>query len=126
MLGLTLILSIYVIFNLLRKTEKLEESFTNNQEYIRIISKAISESNDKLKDLDQKGTFKSDDEIGWFFKNILYIQEILNQYNINEEEKNPPGARQIPYEPKHFTDGNFTYIPYNPEVGEEEKKAKNY
>ena len=48
----------YTTINLLRKVEKLEE-------------------------IDGKGFFKSDDEIGWFFENIKYIQETLSQYKNN-------------------------------------------
>ncbi|MCK9273168.1 hypothetical protein M0P65_06505 [Candidatus Gracilibacteria bacterium] len=42
-----------------------------------------------LNDIDKKGIFASDDEIGWFFKNIQLIQDELNgfQFRINPESK---------------------------------------
>ena len=107
----------YIISNLLRKVETLEEKYEENQIYINSISKNIGESNEKLKELDAKGVFKGDDEIGWFFKNILYIQEILNQYNLNEKTKSTP-TNNSPV--------NYDYIPFDPNFGKEEKEAKNY
>jgi hypothetical protein len=69
-----LILSGYVISNLLKKVEKLET-------FIAAISDNIQSANDRLKEIDEKGTFSSDDEIGWFFENIKEIQETLNGFN---------------------------------------------
>jgi len=111
----------YVITNLLKKVETLEERYEENQIYMNSLSKAIGDSNLKLKELDEKGTFKGDDEIGWFFKSILYIQEILNQYNLNEKEKQK-GGTSAPITPTEYN-----YRPYqDPTFGQEEKEAKNY
>jgi hypothetical protein len=38
--------------------------------YIQNISTLMSESNRKIKEIDSKQIFESDDEIGWFFKGI--------------------------------------------------------
>ena len=37
----------------------------------------------KLKEIDAKGTFDSDDEIGWFFKSIKELQNKINQFKID-------------------------------------------
>lgn len=34
----------------------------------------------ELNKIDDKGTFKSDDEIGFFFEKIQFLQKILNSY----------------------------------------------
>ena len=34
----------------------------------------------KLKKIDQRGAFKSDDEIGWFFNEVKIIQNDLSQF----------------------------------------------
>ena len=39
--------------------------------------------NEKLKEIDAKGSFESDDEVGFFFKHILFIQGELNKFKTN-------------------------------------------
>jgi hypothetical protein len=72
----------YVIWNLLRKNEKLEDAIKQRDNYIQNISIIMSESDKKLKEIDSRQIFESDDEIGWFFKGIKEIQELINEYNI--------------------------------------------
>jgi len=74
----------YVIWNLLKKNEKLEDTNIQQDDYIQNISILMSESNRKIKEIDSKQIFESDDEIGWFFKGIKEIQELINEYNINK------------------------------------------
>ena len=52
--------------------------------YLSKIDVAIKESDKKLKEIDEKDSFKSDDEIGWFFIEIKKIQMILNEFTIKE------------------------------------------
>jgi len=73
---------IYIIFNLLKKNEKLEDIAVKQNEYINSISTIIKESDRKLSEIDSKGIFQSDDEIGWFFKQVKEIQDIINEYKI--------------------------------------------
>jgi cell division protein FtsL len=74
----------YVIWNLLKKNERLEDTNVQQDDYIQNISTLMSESNRKIKEIDSKQIFESDDEIGWFFKGIKEIQELINEYNINK------------------------------------------
>jgi cell division protein FtsL len=60
----------YVIWNLLKKNERLEDANIQQDDYIQNISTLMSESNRKIKEIDSKQIFESDDEIGWFFKGI--------------------------------------------------------
>ena len=73
----------YIIWNLMRKNEKLEDALNKRDEYIDAMSILMSESNRRIKEIDSKQIFESDDEIGWFFKGIKEIQELINEYNIN-------------------------------------------
>ena len=73
----------YIIWNLLKKNEKQEDIINTQNEYIQTISTIMSESNKKIKEIDSKQIFQSDDEIGWFFKGIKEIQDLINEYNIN-------------------------------------------
>ena len=74
---LTIITTIlgFALFNLLKKNEVLED-FISKQ------SDAINECDVRLKQIDTRGTFSSDDEIGWFFKEVKKIQEALNEFTL--------------------------------------------
>ena len=72
----------YVIWNLLRKNEKLEDMNVVQDNYISNISTIMTESNKKIKEIDSKQIFQSDDEIGWFFQGIKEIQDLINEYNV--------------------------------------------
>ena len=70
--------------NLLRKNEKQEDILAEYLNYLDRLSKTIEASDKKLKEIDQKGTFSSDDEVGQFFKSIQQIQEIMNDFKLKE------------------------------------------
>lgn len=80
---LTILLG-FTTYNLLRKNEKQEDVLVEYLTYLDRISKAIEASDKKLKEIDQAGTFKSDDEVGHFFKSVQQIQDILNDFKIKE------------------------------------------
>jgi hypothetical protein len=90
MILLVIILSILVVilgyttFNLLRKNEKQEDILAGYMSYLNKISDIIQTSNKKLEEIDAKGSFKSDDEIGFFFQSILAIQDVLNSFDIRK------------------------------------------
>ena len=70
----------YTTINLLFKNEQAEDMVISQQKYISSISEIIKNSEKRLKEIDEKEVFKSDDEIGWFFNEIKKIQNILTQY----------------------------------------------
>ena len=72
----------YTTYNLLKKNEKAEDILFSYKEYMTKVSDAIEQSRKKLKEIDSQGTFESDDEIGWFFKKVQLIQDILDQYQL--------------------------------------------
>ncbi len=74
----------YTTFNLLRKNEKQEDILTGYMVYLNKVSKIIDESDRKLKEIDHRGSFKADDEIGFFFESVKSIQTILNSFNIKD------------------------------------------
>ncbi len=82
-LGVLVVILGYTTFNLLRKNEKAEDIILSQNTFIDKIDEHISFSNDRLKQIDQKGAFKSDDEIGWFFNEIKTIQNDLSQFKKN-------------------------------------------
>ena len=68
----------------MKKNEKLEDAINKRDTYIDSISNLMTESNRKIKEIDSKQIFESDDEIGWFFKGIKEIQDLINEYNIKK------------------------------------------
>ena len=79
-LALVVVILGYTTINLLIKVEKSEDIITSQQEQLSTIKEIIKNSDKKLREIDEKETFKSDDEIGWFFNEIKKIQNILSQY----------------------------------------------
>ena len=74
----------YTTYNLLRKNEKQEDVLAAYLLYMDNLSKIIEHSSERLKKIDSKGTFESDDEIGWFFEQIKVIQERLNNFKLTD------------------------------------------
>ena len=72
----------YVIWNLLRKVEKAEDILVEYITYIDKFSRIIESSDVILRRIDKKGAFSSDDEVGFFFKNIQEIQQALNTFKV--------------------------------------------
>jgi len=68
-------------FLLIRRNRALEEAVTQQREYIDAISIIVNNSNEKLKELDTLGAFEADDEVGTFFKNLMEIQTLINDFN---------------------------------------------
>lgn len=73
----------YTTWNLLRKNEKAEDIITNYEGYMTKFSDALTRSEQRLKEVDARGTFSSDDEIGFFFTTVRSLQEQLNQFRVN-------------------------------------------
>ena len=72
----------YALFNILKKCEKYEDTIFSYQKYFQDFSNLINISDQKIKEIDFRGTFSSDDEVGYFFKQLKYIQEQLNNFKI--------------------------------------------
>jgi hypothetical protein len=74
----------FTTFNLLKKNEKQEDILAGYMTYLNKISDTIEITDKKLKEVDYKGSFKSDDEVGFVFEQIKSIQTILNAFIIKE------------------------------------------
>ena len=75
----------YVVYNLNRKVIKQEEVIEYQVGYLRNVAYLISESKIYVEQLDEKGTFRSDDEVGVFFNFMKEIQETINDYRLPED-----------------------------------------
>ena len=67
--------SFFIIRNLILRNERLED-------FIAKQSEAIQACDQRLKEVDDKGIFYADDQIGFFFKEVQKIQEALNEFTL--------------------------------------------
>ena len=75
LIAIILTSSFFIIKNLIVKNEILED-FISKQ------SEAIEACDKRLKQIDDKGIFESDDQIGWFWGEMKKIQEALNEFTL--------------------------------------------
>ena len=76
-LGLVAITLGWTTFNLTRKVERLET-------WIESYAQRVIDTQDTLKEIDDKGSFEADDEIGVVFQSIKETIDELNE--ITQEE----------------------------------------
>jgi hypothetical protein len=81
-LGILVVILGYTTINLLKKNEKMLEIIINQNSYIAEFSKQLDISDKRLQDIDSKGIFKGDDEIGWIFDQIKVLQTSLSRFKI--------------------------------------------
>jgi len=74
-------LLVFFGYRLIKKNNQLYNIVFKQQQYIDAISIIITNSSEKLNELDINGAFKSDDEVGQFFTNLTEIQKILDNFN---------------------------------------------
>lgn len=74
----------FTTINLLRKNEKQEDILTGYITYLDQFSRIIEFSDEKMKKIDEKGIFKSDDEIGFMYEQIKELQKILSNFRIDK------------------------------------------
>ena len=83
-LGVLVVILGFTTWNLLSKTEKQEDLIINYDTFINEYSKQLDIADKRLKEIDEKDLFKSDDEIGWFFKNLKGLQNDLSKFKQNQ------------------------------------------
>ena len=88
-LSLSVVVLGFTTFNLLRKVERYEDELNKRQdaiisyqEYINGLGSTVEFMNKRIKEIDAKGTFSSDDEVGFFFSRLKMLNDMLRPYNI--------------------------------------------
>jgi hypothetical protein len=81
-LSLIIIALSFTTYNLLKKNEKCEDVIKSYEDYMVNLSTTIEFADAKLKEIDFKGTFEGDDEVGFFFKTLQFLQEQLNNFKV--------------------------------------------
>ena len=84
-LAAVLVVAFYVIWNLYRKVAKQEDIIEYQVDYLRKVSYLIQESKVYIEQLDEKGTFRSDDEVGVFFNFMKEIQDSINAFRLPDD-----------------------------------------
>ena len=83
-LGVLVVVLGFTTFNLLRKNEKQEDILAGYVTYLDQLSRTIELSDEKLKKIDERGIFKSDDEIGFMYEQIKELQRILSNFRVEK------------------------------------------
>ena len=88
-LSLLVVVLGFTTFNLLKKTERYEDELNRRQdaiisyqEYINGLGSTVEFVNKRIKEIDAKGTFSSDDEVGFFFDRLKMLNDMLKPYNV--------------------------------------------
>ena len=79
-LGVYSVISIFVIINLTRKVEQLEE-------WGELLATRVTWVQNKFKEIDSKEIFESDDEVGTIFSALKDVSQVLNEV-LEEEDQN--------------------------------------
>jgi uncharacterized protein YoxC len=88
-LSLLVVVLGFTTFNLLRKTERYEDELNKRQDaiisyqdYVNGLGSTVEFINKRMNEIDAKGTFQSDDEVGFFFERLKMLNDMLRPYNI--------------------------------------------
>ena len=82
-----LITNIYTAYISITKQEKLEAIITSYDNFLTELAAFIDKSNKSLEAIDEKGSFKSDDEVGFFFDNLKKTYSKLDTFKKIYAEK---------------------------------------
>ena len=74
---------IYAIFNLIKQTEQLEDQVSYYIDVVDAVREKVLDVQVQLKEIDIKGSFEADDEVGFVFKEIQELVDDLTN-TINE------------------------------------------
>lgn len=82
---------IFLLNRALIRVEKYEQYVLRYTSIFQKIQLTIEQGEMKLKELDTIGAFESDDEIGFFFKQVKELQKILTEVtsleDVNQQEE---------------------------------------
>jgi hypothetical protein len=83
--------TIWGLFNAEKKLRGLYKTLFDYDEYFEKMKDSILQSYTHLKEIDKKGHFEADDEVGRFFNDLKEVYEILIS-NTNTEPNTEPDA----------------------------------
>jgi len=74
----------YTTFNLLRKNEKAEDVIVGYEKHIKEVDGVVQFIDKRISEIDEKGAFKSDDEVGFFFERVKLLNDLLKEYRVEK------------------------------------------
>ena len=87
-LSTLLIISAFIIVNLLRKLEKVDDELSLVSDQFTNLIQTLEQAVTKMREIDSKGWFESDDETGTVFKgNNDLLTQIYNEWEIDNNER---------------------------------------
>jgi len=94
-LSILLVMVGYALWNQTRKIGAYEETMALYEGWIENFATTIKKIDDELNDLDTEGTFRADDEVGYFFQAMYSILKQLEEFMLIEPEENINEAEDL-------------------------------
>ena len=85
-LALLVVILGYTTINLLKKNETAEDILISYLNFFQNQTETIIKIERRLNEIDARGIFKSDDEIGWFWNEIQKLKDQLSDFKINSNK----------------------------------------
>ena len=83
-LGCLVVILGFMTFNLLKKNEKQEDILAGYLNYFDSLSRIVEFADEKVKTIDSKGIFKTDDEVGFIYEEIKNLQKVLSNFRVDK------------------------------------------
>tara|TARA_R110002020_G_scaffold216088_2_gene423476 strand:- start:40 stop:312 length:273 start_codon:yes stop_codon:yes gene_type:complete len=83
-LSILLAICIFIIYNLYKKLIVAEAVTSSYFNYLDSVSRIIEFIDNKVEELDKTDSFKSDDEIGFFFNEIKKLNSLLSDFTLKK------------------------------------------
>lgn len=85
---LIIFILLYIVWNLLRKVERLEDGIEESDTLIESTATSITKALGRMKEVDRLGSFEADDETSFVFTEIqTALDKLNNEINPNGEEE---------------------------------------
>ena len=88
------IISIFIMINLLKKYEKLEDYSETLEGWVNNLNVRLSQIYIRIQEIDNKGSFESDDEIGSTFNQIRDTIKTLDKFILKDEDQDIDGHKE--------------------------------
>ena len=81
------IVSIFIIINLLKKYERIEDYSETLESWVNSLNIRLNQIYSQIKAIDHNGSFEADDEVGSTFDQIRDTIKTLDKFILKEEDQ---------------------------------------